>query len=172
MLKTSIWDFEKLSMVTYLFYFINWQSMHKTYRMQRLEHISIWEVFVCLIWFFTSQSTFVSHVGTGLPGLNQYLAEDKVSCSRTQHNASGEARTVESIIKLSETQNNLFPGTWLSMNFVIRQTILILPSLGASTPGVFSLSAILLEKNIKYARVPIAWLSCFKTEDLEFKCAI
>ena len=45
-----------------------------------------------------------------------------------------------------QKDNNLFPGTWLSMNIEIRQTILILPSLGAATPGVFSLSAILLEK--------------------------
>ena len=33
---------------------------------------------------------FFSHVGMGLPGLNQYEGEDKVSCSRTQRSASGE----------------------------------------------------------------------------------
>ena len=27
---------------------------------------------------------YFSHVRTGLPGLNQYLVEDRVSCSRTQ----------------------------------------------------------------------------------------
>ena len=36
---------------------------------------------------------FFSHAGTGLPGLNQYLAQDKVFCSRTQRSASGEAGT-------------------------------------------------------------------------------
>ena len=30
----------------------------------------------------------------GLPGLNQYYAEDKVSCSRTQCSATGEALTI------------------------------------------------------------------------------
>ena len=36
---------------------------------------------------------FSSYVGMGLPGLNQDYADDKVSCSRTQHSASGEAQT-------------------------------------------------------------------------------
>ena len=40
-----------------------------------------------------SQQCF-SQVGTGLPGLNQYKAKDKVSCSRTQHISSGEGRTL------------------------------------------------------------------------------
>ena len=31
---------------------------------------------------------FFSHVRTGLPGLNQHFAVNKVSCSRTQHNGS------------------------------------------------------------------------------------
>ena len=31
--------------------------------------------------------------GTGLPGLNQYLARINVSCSRTQGSDDGEART-------------------------------------------------------------------------------
>ena len=37
-----------------------------------------------------SQSTNFSHVGT-FPGLSKYQVEDKVSCSRTQHCAYGEA---------------------------------------------------------------------------------
>ena len=36
---------------------------------------------------------FFSHVRTGFPGLNQYLTEDKVYCSRTQRSASSEAQT-------------------------------------------------------------------------------
>ena len=36
---------------------------------------------------------FFSHVGMGLHDLNQYQAEDKVSCSRTQRSASGDAQT-------------------------------------------------------------------------------
>ena len=41
---------------------------------------------------------FFSHVETysSLPGLNQYYAEDKVSCS--QHSASGESRTGDPLI--------------------------------------------------------------------------
>ena len=38
---------------------------------------------------------FFRNVGTGLPGLNQYPAGIKVSCSRTQHSASGEARACD-----------------------------------------------------------------------------
>ena len=36
---------------------------------------------------------FFSYVGTGFPGLKQYLAWINVSCSRTQHRDKGEART-------------------------------------------------------------------------------
>ena len=42
--------------------------------------------FVCSDSLHPSQQ-FFTYVETGLPGLNQYLAEDKVSCSRTQHSA-------------------------------------------------------------------------------------
>ena len=34
-----------------------------------------------------------SYTGTGLPRLNHYLARINVSCSRTQHSDSGQART-------------------------------------------------------------------------------
>ena len=37
MLKTSMSDYEKSSMVTYPFYFINRQSIHKTHCMQRIK---------------------------------------------------------------------------------------------------------------------------------------
>ena len=39
--------------------------------------------FVCVDSLHPSQQVF-SHVGTCLPVLNNYQAEDKVSCSRTQ----------------------------------------------------------------------------------------
>ena len=45
MLKTSISDYEKSSVVTYPFYFINRQSVHKTYCMQRIKKILMREVF-------------------------------------------------------------------------------------------------------------------------------
>ena len=35
-------------------------------------HIYICCLTVCLVWFFMSQSTILSHVGMGLPGLNQF----------------------------------------------------------------------------------------------------
>ena len=35
----------------------------------------------CLIWLFTPNHQSFSHVGTGLPGLNQYLAWINLSCS-------------------------------------------------------------------------------------------
>ena len=39
-----MWDYEKLSVVTYPFYFINWQSIHKTNCMQTIKMILMWEV--------------------------------------------------------------------------------------------------------------------------------
>ena len=45
MLKTSMSDYEKSSMVTYPFYFINRQSIHKTNCMQRIKKILMREVF-------------------------------------------------------------------------------------------------------------------------------
>ena len=48
-------------------------------------------VFVFLFDSLRTSQHFFSHVGKGLPGLNQYLAEDKVSNSRTQCNTSAKA---------------------------------------------------------------------------------
>ena len=45
MLKTSMSDYEKSSEVTYPFYFINRQSMHKTNCMQVIKKILMQEVF-------------------------------------------------------------------------------------------------------------------------------
>ena len=39
-----MWDYEKLSVVTYPFYSINWQSIQKTNCMQTIKKILIWEV--------------------------------------------------------------------------------------------------------------------------------
>ena len=38
-------DYEKSSLVTYPFYFINWQSIHKTNCMERIKKILMREVF-------------------------------------------------------------------------------------------------------------------------------
>ena len=53
---------------------------------KNLEHL----LFVCFDSLHPSQQIF-SHAGTGLLELNQYLAEDNVSCPKTQPSASGEA---------------------------------------------------------------------------------
>ena len=39
-----MWDYEKLSVVTYLFYFINWQSILQLNCMQTIKTILMWEV--------------------------------------------------------------------------------------------------------------------------------
>ena len=39
-----MWDYEKLSVVTYPFYFINWQSIHKANCMQTIKKMLMWEV--------------------------------------------------------------------------------------------------------------------------------
>ena len=71
------------------------------------NHMSRLQLFVFMIWLFYSVPDFVcfdalqpsqqffSHVRSlsCLPGLNQYKAEDKVSCSRIQCSASNETRT-------------------------------------------------------------------------------
>ena len=45
MLKTSMSDYEKSSVVTYPFYFVNRQSIHNTNCMQRIEKFLMREVF-------------------------------------------------------------------------------------------------------------------------------
>ena len=57
-----------------------------------IRYIYYHRLIVCFDSLRPSQH-FFSHVGKGLPGLNQYEAVDKVSCSRTQCSASGEAQT-------------------------------------------------------------------------------
>ena len=44
-MKTSMSDYEKSSVVTYPFYFINRQSIHKTNCMQRIKQILMREIF-------------------------------------------------------------------------------------------------------------------------------
>ena len=39
-----MWDYEKLSLVTYPLYYINWQSIHKTNCMRTIKKILMWEV--------------------------------------------------------------------------------------------------------------------------------
>ena len=60
MLVTSMSDYEKLSAVTYPFYFINRQSIHKTNCMQRIEKILMREVFPAIALKFDSNTD--SHV--------------------------------------------------------------------------------------------------------------
>ena len=52
--------------------------------------------FVCFCWLIlllTPHHQSFSYIGTGLPGLNQYLARINVSCSRTQRSDADESRT-------------------------------------------------------------------------------
>ena len=93
---------------------INFVTMNgHTYKLLKKHHsLKIWLVHRWLLgrlhtltghllWFFfyalCPSQQFFTHVRTisCLPGLNQYLAGDKVSCSRTQHSdsAGGESRT-------------------------------------------------------------------------------
>ena len=41
-----MWDYEKSSVVTYPFYIINCQSIHKTSCMQRIKKILMWKVYL------------------------------------------------------------------------------------------------------------------------------
>ena len=67
---------------------------------------------------FTSHQQSFSYVGTGLPGLNQYLARINVSCSRTQRSKADEARTRGPSI--SSQADNV---TWAGSNTVCSATI-------------------------------------------------
>ena len=62
------------------------------YKSKIHSRIRLFCLFVCLFVCFDSvrPSQQRCHVGMDLPGLNQYKAEDKVSCSRTQHIFPGE----------------------------------------------------------------------------------
>ena len=50
--------------------------------------------------FLYPSQQFFNHIETGLSGLNQYYAEDKVSYSRTQCSAYGKARTCNPLISI------------------------------------------------------------------------
>ena len=43
-----MWDYEKLSLVTYPLYYINWQSIHKTNCMRTIKKILMWEVLLAI----------------------------------------------------------------------------------------------------------------------------
>ena len=57
-----MWDYEKLSVVTYPFYFINWHSIHKTNCMQTIKKILIWEVLPAIAHNTLQVRQSVSHI--------------------------------------------------------------------------------------------------------------
>ena len=83
--------------------------------------------FVCFDSLRPSQQ-FLSHVGTGLPELDQYLAEDKLSYSRTQRRASGVALTRNHLISGNHSTAPLRPrcmrSTWWKRKFSEMTTFL------------------------------------------------
>ena len=54
-------------------------------------------LFVCLIWFFTPHQQSFSYKGTGLPGLNQYLA--RINVLAQGHNAVVPVRLVSATLR-------------------------------------------------------------------------
>ena len=85
-----------LMIFTYLgmYLYIDQTYIRPTKYVVNLFYMLIEFLFACFDSLHASQQ-FFAHVGMGLPGLNQYLAADKVSCSRTQHSdsTSHETRT-------------------------------------------------------------------------------
>ena len=61
-----MWDYEKTSVVIYPFYFINWQSIHKTSCMQGIKKILMWEVLpaIALKTMILTVIVLFSHVAT------------------------------------------------------------------------------------------------------------
>ena len=86
----------------YSFQAPNQQHIKTRIASQMPYHISHADSFCLFVWFgaLCLDQQFFSHVWTiaCLPGLNQYQAADKVSCSRTQHSDSGESRTGNPLI--------------------------------------------------------------------------
>ena len=90
MLKTSMSDYEKSSVVAYHFYFINRQSIHKTNCMQRLKKILMREVFpaIALNRINLDKLTFlincegILHTRYGKP--NKTMTIDKYICTQGQ----------------------------------------------------------------------------------------
>ena len=80
--------------------------------------------FLCCVDALLQNQHFFSHVKTifCLPGLNPYQAEDKVSCSRTQHSASVETRTKDPLI-LSLTLSHCPPHFFELGSLMVRPGI-------------------------------------------------
>ena len=57
-----MWDYEKLSVVTYPFYFIKWQSIHKTNCMQTIKKTLMWELFPAIAHNMLQVQQSVSHI--------------------------------------------------------------------------------------------------------------
>ena len=101
-----------------------------------------------------SSQQFFSHVCMGPPGLNQYKAADKKSCSRTQHSysASGETQTsnrsIPSLIlyqlttvlciyldeELFLSHLNRFPYVWHSVHVFVTKNIFSILGLSIHLP--------------------------------------
>ena len=99
MLWTS-WPFPKICKPLVVYQFLCMALFHSQTQRHVIKLLfynymysySMYTFFVCFNSSRPSQQ-FFSYVGNSLPVLNQYLAEDKVSCSITQSNASSEPRT-------------------------------------------------------------------------------
>ena len=59
MVKTSKREYEKLSLVTYPFYFINWQSIHETNCMQRIKKILMYGPAIALKTYYQRQNIWI-----------------------------------------------------------------------------------------------------------------
>ena len=95
------------------------------------------------------QSTIFSYVGTGLPGLNQYLARINVSCSRTQCSDAGEARTrglESSTLPLSHCA----PINMLLFDWFVWETTNICPLSELSDLEIFCLHMLFMSSNLVF----------------------
>ena len=54
-----MWDYEKLSLVTYPLYYINWQSIHKTNCMRTIKKILMWDVLPAIALNKVRQSVYM-----------------------------------------------------------------------------------------------------------------
>ena len=119
------------------------------------------------VWFdsLCSGQHFCCHTGTGLPGhgLNQaYLAEDKVSCSRTQCSASGEAGTSNPCLWVKHSTEPLkFWGISLffventNTSSIKKVNILKVAPITINCSSFPSLQKILKKKKIHNCRSPL-----------------
>ena len=130
----------------------------------KFVHMQLGSFFVCLIWFFTSNQQSFSYIGTGLPGLNQYLA--RINVPAQGHNTvipmRLEPATPGSRVKHSTTEPLRSPASWvvLDVNKLLPSTLYIMCPIQLQSLKLLRLTVqeeIRLQENTLFDLWPWPW---------------